>query len=152
MPKTRHLGFKSYGIDKSNKPNNIREIKKIINYDSNGDVDLLDLEYIAYNRPLNVPLQFKIKITREKFKSTLIFEINYYSFSGRKNIFNINEMEFFIQNTLNAKLPSSLKKFEIISSDSWLSHNTSPNGYTNKLYWFRKFKLPKDFLLEKDSF
>ena len=86
-----------------------------------------------------------IEITKER-------EINYYSFSGRKNIFNINEMEFFIQNTLNAKLPSSLKKFEIISSDSWLSHNTSTNETTNQLYWFREFKLPQDFLLEKDSF
>ena len=141
LPITRNLLLKSYGIDKSTELNNIREIKGPSNYHSKWGNDLLDVEYIAYNQKLKVPIQFKIMIKKEKGKTILVTEINYYSFSGEKNIFNLKKIDLVIENKSTSRFGTSLQKFEIISPDSWLANNTSTNITTNQLYWKRQFDI-----------
>jgi hypothetical protein len=151
-PKFRELLFKSYGIDKTNSSPNIRQILKKSKYNINSLITFLNSEYIAYDQNLGVPIQFLIKLSKEKKQSIFSVEINYYSYSGIQNVFNLTNLNIQIETLDNFGLPENSTVFQIISPDSWLSHYSSTNTYTNKLSWKRRFILPNDFKLEKDYF
>tara|TARA_Y100000294_G_scaffold175155_1_gene194644 strand:- start:67 stop:2178 length:2112 start_codon:yes stop_codon:yes gene_type:complete len=150
--KTRNLLIESNGMNKGIEPVVLKTIYNKGIYDLNLVLDSLETNHIIFDELLQTPIRIKINLKRNNGSYALRVEVDLYAFVRDTSRFNLKQLSISIISNSSSQSPIASKQFHIISPDSWLSNNTSNNGYSNQLNWYKEFALPSGFELKKDEF
>jgi hypothetical protein len=119
---------------------------KQLGFDSKNRLEKLKIKYIFSNEDVVFPVRFQIDLNKNIDNYDLKLKIDSYSWG-------INETDNFFYKNLDLKVFDGkrlLKKFEVISKDSWIG-----NGYgINKdiFSWYRDYQLEKGYDFQKNKF